>query len=325
MKTAIARMKPLLRWFILGAVVFFLVQVLKTHWQGVTAIRITAAGWATLAIALGVTLLAHICAGWVWAGMLQRDFQQPVQTATLIPAYLQTNIAKYLPGNIWHYYGRVTAATQAGATLETAAVSVALEPLLMAASALLVGLLSGQAIATRYGAGTWGVFGGGLVITLLVIHPKFLNPVMQRLAQTKLAKARAQADTPAPPLHPSRLQHYPAIALLGNLLFLILRGIGFLFAFQAILAVDWAQVPILLSGFSVAWLLGLIVPGAPGGLGIFEATAIALLGHLYPAAALLAVVACYRLVSVGAEALGAGLSWVEQRLLLGNLTRSRRE
>jgi uncharacterized membrane protein YbhN (UPF0104 family) len=34
---------------------------------------------------------------------------------------------------------------------------------------------------------------------------------------------------------------------------------------------------LLLGAFSLAWLLGLVVPGAPGGLGVFEATAIALL------------------------------------------------
>ncbi len=308
MKSVWVRIKPLLRWAVLGAVLFFLLQVLHKHWQDVAAIRIEAVGWATLAIALGITLLAHICAGWVWASMLHRDFRQPVLAAQLILAYLQTNIAKYLPGNIWHYYGRVTAATKAGATLETATVSVLLEPLLMAASALVVGLVSGQAIAARYGNTAIIGFGVGLAVTLWVIHPTVLNPLLQRLAHAK-QKALPVDQRVAP----SQLDHYPAIALSGNLTFLVLRGIGFLFAFQAIAPLDWSQVPTLLSGFSVAWLLGLVVPGAPGGLGIFEATAIALLGHLYPPAELLAVVACYRLVSVLAEAIGAGASWLDQQ------------
>ncbi|WP_354635191.1 hypothetical protein [Planktothricoides raciborskii] len=39
---------------------------------------------------------------------------------------------------------------------------------------------------------------------------------------------------------------------------------------------------LVLSAFSFAWLLGLVLPGAPGGIGIFEATAIALLQNNFP-------------------------------------------
>ena len=313
MKAVLAGLKPLLRWFVLGAVLFFLLQVLRNHWQGVAGIRIAAAGWASLAIALGLTLLAHIWAGWVWSRILQRDFRQPVPAGKLIQSYLQTNLAKYLPGNIWHYYGRVSAATQAGATLESATVSVLLEPLLMAAAALIVALLSGQAV--RVGAiATNAVFAWEWVVlqwlillaTLVAIHPWVLNPVLQKLATVKqkaLPSAAAAVSV--------QVDDYPWAALLGNVGFLLLRGAGFLFFFLAIYPINAAQIPSLLGGFSLAWLMGLIVPGAPGGLGIFEATAIALLGHLHSPAILLSVVACYRVVSVVAEAIGAGLAWLD--------------
>jgi len=315
MKPLFARLKPFLRWCLFGAVLFFLLQVLRHHWQDVLAIRIDAVGWACLAIALGITLLAHICAGWVWSRILQHDLRQPVASGVLIPAYLQTNIAKYLPGNIWHYYGRVTAATKAGTTLEAATVSVLLEPLLMAASALLVALVSGQALqigAMPLGTPRWVVWAIGAVLltaTLTVVHPTVLNPLLRRLAGLK-QKAKPAIER----VVPSRLDHYPLQALLGNLGFLMLRGVGFLLAFLAISSFHPTQIPVLLGGFSLAWLLGLIVPGAPGGLGIFETTAIALLGQLYSPAVLLAVVACYRLISVLAEAMGAGLSWLDQQI-----------
>lgn len=312
MKVIWLRLKPLLHWVVLGAVLFFLVKVLHANWQSVASIRIDAAGWACLAIALGLTLLAHTCAGWVWSRMLRHDFQQSVQAGWLILAYLQTNIAKYLPGNIWHYYGRIAAATKAGATLEAATVSVLLEPLLMAASALLVALLSGQAIAARYGWAALVLQWVVLVATLLAIHPVVLNPVLQKFAK---AKQQAQSSSKSAATIPSKLNHYPLRALLGNLTFLLLRGAGFLLTFWAIQTFTLAQIPALLSAFSLAWLLGLVVPGAPGGLGIFEATAIALLGHLFSPGLLLGVVALYRLVSVASEAIGAGLAWLDQRLI----------
>lgn len=310
MKAIVSRLKPLLRWLILGACLFFLAAVLKQNWESITTIRITEVRWACLVMALGVTLGAHILAGWVWAWILRRDFQQSVPWGWIIQAYLQTNIAKYLPGNIWHYYGRVRAATKAGASLETATVSVLLEPLLMAAAALLVAVFSSQAIATRQGVLIlllhWLVLAG----ILLALHPKILNLLIHKLATAK-QKANPSSATVAAPI---ALNHYPWIAVLGELGFLLLRGGGFLLTFQVLSSFTLSQVPLLFSAFSLAWLLGLVVPGAPGGIGVFEATAISLLGREFPPGLLLGVVALYRLVSVASEALGAGLGWLDQQV-----------
>jgi uncharacterized membrane protein YbhN (UPF0104 family) len=48
-------------------------------------------------------------------------------------------------------------------------------------------------------------------------------------------------------------------------------------------------------------------------MGVFEATAIALLGRNFPAGILLGSVAFYRLISVTSEVLGAGLAWLDQQ------------
>lgn len=140
MQPILLRLKSYSRWLILGGTLFFLVKAFKNNWHEVAAIRIEALGWATLAIALCVTLLAHIWSGWVWTWMLD-ELNQPVPRKVFIQVYLKTNIAKYLPGNVWHYYGRITAAKNAGVTANIATVSVLLEPLLMAAGALIVVLL----------------------------------------------------------------------------------------------------------------------------------------------------------------------------------------
>ncbi len=311
MKRVKSVLKPILRWVILGGALFFLGAVLRRHWQGVVAIRVDGAGWACLAIALGLTLAAHICAGWVWRRILY-EFKQPVQGIAVIQAYLQTTIAKYLPGNVWHYYGRVTAATAAGASLTAATISVLLEPLLMAAAALLVTLFCSQRIAFYYGwpilIAQWASFG----IVLGVIHPQVLNPLLQRLNRMQ---QRAKPADPIASVGPSfGMEHYPWIPFLGELGFLLLRGMGFLLTFQAISQVEGEQVPLLLGAFSLAWLLGLVVPGAPGGIGVFEATAVALLGTTFAPGTLLSIVALYRLISVLAEAIAAGLATLDQRL-----------
>lgn len=307
MKQLISRLKPFLRWLILGGTLFFLGKVLKDNWQQVTAIQVDGIGWACLAIALGITLFAHVCAGWVWSLILQY-FKQPTHAIWAIQTYLKTNIAKYLPGNVWHFYGRIVAATKAGVALEAATVSVLLEPLLMAASALVITLLCSRQIAAQYGF--WGLVGQwlGLLIVLGALHPIVLNPVLRLLSQLKQkAKAAKMASSPI------QLKGYPLIPFIGEVGFLLLRGMGFLVTFLAVHSIESGQIPLLISVFSLAWLLGLVIPGAPGGIGVFEATAIALLDQTISPAVLLSVVALYRLISILAEAAGAGLAWLDEQ------------
>jgi glycosyltransferase 2 family protein len=303
----IGHLKPFLRWAILGGTLFFLGKVLKDHWQNVVSIRVEGTGWACLAIALGVTLLAHICAGGVWSRLLQ-DLKQPVNGIKLVQAYLKTTIAKYLPGNVWHYYGRVTAATKAGATLEAATVSVLLEPLLMAAAALLVTLLGSQPLVARYGPSAIALQWLSLMLVLASVHPRLINLLVRYAGKLKQKATKTAAAS-----LPLRLEHYPLVPLVGEVGFLLLRSLGFLCTFLAMSPIVPGQWPLLLSAFSLAWLLGLVVPGAPGGIGVFEAAAIALLGQTFSPGLILSVVALYRLISILAEATGAGLAWLDER------------
>jgi len=308
LKQVWSHLKPYYRWVILGGTLFFLAKALKNHWQEVAAIRIDAVGWATLAIALGVTLLAHIWSGWVWTWILQ-ELNQPVTNAQFVQIYLKTNIAKYLPGNVWHYYGRISAAKTAGVPPSAATLSVLLEPLLMAAAALVVVLIGIQPVASNSRLTLQGLPIVGLAIVLIAVHPRFLNAAIYFLGRLKLKKTNSSTvDDRA-----FQIGRYPLRPLLGELGFIGLRGSGFLLTLLALSPLKLSQVPLLVGAFSVAWLLGLVVPGAPGGLGIFEATAIALLQQHFSGGLIISVIALYRIVSILAEAIGAGLAWLDEQ------------
>jgi uncharacterized membrane protein YbhN (UPF0104 family) len=298
-KQIVSRLKPYLRWLILGGTLFFLAGALKQHWSDVVTLRLEAAGLAILATALGVTLLAHVWSGWVWS-LILREFDQPAPGVWGVSVYLQTNIAKYLPGNVWHLYGRAVAAKNAGIPLRVATFSVLLEPLLMAAAALAIALLSRA-------EGHWPIQLFSLLAVLLLVHPRVLNPLLQLASRLK-GKAKQASEEPE-----LRIRRYPLIPLLGEIGFVALRSVGFLLTLMALSPISLAQVPAVLSAFGFAWLLGLVIPGAPGGIGVFEATAIALLRHQFPPGVILGGVALYRLISILAEAGGAGLAWLDQR------------
>ncbi|HEY9697230.1 MAG TPA: YbhN family protein [Trichocoleus sp.] len=308
MKPIVARLKPFLRWLILGATLFFLASALHRHWAEITDIRLDRSSLVLLFLSFGVTLLAHIWTGWVW-GLILRSLGQPAIGTWAISTYLQTNIAKYLPGNVWHLYGRVVAAKNAGFPAATATLSVLLEPLLMAAAALLIALLSGLQ--------TYRIFQTiGLVFVLAIVHPRILNPLLATVSRLKNKERSAEvggAGERRDAQMSTQISHYPLIPLLGELGFVLLRGGGFLLTLRALTPIAPTDILPSLSGFSIAWLLGLVIPGAPGGIGVFEATTTALLSSQFSAAIILGSVALYRLISTLAEAVGAGLAWLAQR------------
>ena len=298
MKQILAQIKPYLRWFIWGGVLFFLIKTLKDRFGEVAAISINGRGWLMLAIALIITICAHIWSGWIWIWILKL-FKQPLSVKEGIRVYLITNVAKYLPGNIWHYYGRITAVAKRGGSRGAATLSVLLEPLLMASAALLIGLIgSGLGwLSTDFDLRIVLLQLLSLVAVSIGIHPRILNPLMHRLSRSKNKADAVAAQT-------IELKAYPLMPFFGEIGFVILRGCGFMFTFLALQPIASQQIPQLISAFSFAWLLGLVVPGAPGGLGVFEVTAYSLLDDtLFPAE--IAAVALYRLISILAEAIAA--------------------
>ena len=303
MKRIISVTKPYFRWFILGGTLFFLLKTFKERFAEIANIRIESTGWLMLIVSLIITLFAHIWSGWVWTWILD-IFQQSLGLAKGIRVYLITNIAKYLPGNVWHFYGRINAVSQKGGSLSAATLSVLLEPLLMAASALLIAIVSTSLglVKTDF---NFAIYLGQLLVLIVVlvgIHPRILNPLLERLSRSK-KKLVLDRKT--------ELKTYPFFPFLGELGFVLLRGLGFIFAFLVLQSIALSQVPTLMSAFSIAWLLGLIVPGAPGGIGVFEATAIALLDESqFSPATVLIVVALYRVVSILAEAIAAFIAWI---------------
>lgn len=301
MKKVFSDIKPYLRWIILGVTLFFLAKTLKDNWEQVLQIRISDSGWVSLGTAFIITIMAHLWSGWIWFWIL-KEFNQSVNSWWAIRVYLVTNIAKYLPGNIWHFYGRITETKKAGVPVEIAILSVLIEPLLMAVAAL--------------GVASFGSYQESLFLQFLcffavlsIVHPRILNPVIKYLVKIKLKVKKSDLE----PTTELKLERYPIKPFVGEICFVLLRGSGFLLTMFAFNSIEFNQILLIFSVFSLAWLLGLVVPGAPGGVGVFEATALALLEPKFSPGIVLSAVAFYRLISVLAETFAAGLVWLEQK------------
>lgn len=285
-------------------VLVFLGKNIYAHWQELAGIELTLQGWGLLAIATLVILTAYCWAGYLWWQTL-KFLQQNLPLREILPLYLKTNIAKYVPGNIWHYYGRVSAVTSQGGTMTVATISVLLEPLMMAAAAFIIVLLN---LPKDF----WGLALMGLGITLGLLHPLTLNYSLQSLQKLKkrfqqklpqeLKQDLQEGLQPETPV----MKTYPTFLLLGEIGFLQLRFLGFCLVLGAIAPFPQEDLQTLFSAFSLAWVAGLVVP-VPGGLGVFETMMLVLLEPHLPSAIILTSVGLLRLVSIIAELIGAGL------------------
>lgn len=294
----------------------FVLAALLGHGRQLLQLSLDAQGWWWLLLAVGLQGLSLLVNGLAWVVILRWRGLHP-RPAPLVSLYVSSNLRKYLPGGIWHLAARVQALRQAAAPLQggpastaQALVATLLDPLLAAVAALPLVSLGGW----QNGLGLL------CLLPLLLLHPRWLQPLLlrlerQRASQLGLTQALDQELAQSGPVA-AALPAYPWPPLLAELLFVLLRFAGFwacVWAFDLQLSLDvWTW----LAGFALAWTVGLVVPGAPGGLGVFEAVLLLRLAVALPQASLLAVALSYRLVVTLSDVLAAALVSADERLVL---------
>jgi uncharacterized membrane protein YbhN (UPF0104 family) len=265
-------------------------------------------GFLWLLLGVGLSLLSVVVNGLAWTVLLRWLGQRP-RWEVSVAHFMVTNLRKFLPGGIWHLAARVQALRQGTGGLPQpqpsawALVAVLLEPLLAACGAL--------ALVT---VGGWqGGLGLLAPLPLVLLHPRWLGPLLRRLERRKARDLQLELPATAEAL-PASLARYPWPPLLAETAFVLLRFAGFaccVWAFDLQLSLDWST---WLAAFALAWTVGLVVPGAPGGLGVFEAVLLLRLGGSLATAPLLSVALSYRLVVTLADLLAALLAELDSRL-----------
>jgi uncharacterized membrane protein YbhN (UPF0104 family) len=186
-----------------------------------------------------------------------------------VAVYGKSQVAKYMPGNIFHLAGRQALGLAAGAPSTALAKSIFWELILLAAAGACVALLSLPLFlrSLTSSISVWLaaiVFSAGIVSSVIWVD--------RRLAS----------------------------AFAWQTCFFVAAG----FIFAAILALlglaehagttGWLQVT---GAYALAWLAGFVMPGAPAGLGIREAVLLLLLGPTVSEGGLLVAVVLSRAVT----------------------------
>ena len=294
-------------WITLASLIFIAVALSQQAGQ-MRQLSLVANGWWWLVLGLGLTWLSILINGLAWRDLLVW-LRHPPQGVAVVPLFVRSNLLKYLPGGIWHLVERVRVLRPAIGGGPALAGAI-LDPLLIVAASVLVVV-----------AGGWQQ---GLALLApcpaLLMISRWREPLLRRLERSTAAQLQSVCSGPLESEGSGR-DGYPWRPLSLQLLFVLCRFAGFWCSVQAF-GIQSPAPFTWLAAFGLAYAVGLVVPGAPGGLGVFEATLLLRLGAAVPEAQLLAVVLSYRLLSTLADVVASG-ALVADRMLGQRLKRHR--
>lgn len=266
----------LARWLglliMLAATGYFIVELVE-HRQIFREIAWTASGIMALIASIVTMVLVIFVGGLIWHQLL-RDQGLPTPPLVAVRIVALSQIAKYLPGNVGHMVGQVALARAAGIPVGVSVTTLVMSTVWLTAIGIGVGgpgLV--ELAASRNIEWLPSITPLGLIIlgVGLVFAPWVAVIIMNRF----LPRLSARLGNGSPVVVPSL---GAAVMLsLGFLLSFLLFGL--MLHLQArwlfgVIDVNLLHFTLL---FASAWVVGYLVPGAPGGVGVREALMLLLL------------------------------------------------
>ena len=255
-----------------------------------------------------LTTVSIIINGYAWK-LLVNNICINSKSVDILKLFLETNIHKYFPGGIWHFVSRYNT-LRLKFSHEKSVQSILVEPLLMLVSGLV-----------------YIPFGWSNIFLLILCwsSPLIFLPECKKYIINKLKGIKSNIFTDNSKVEVINFEQktkniynnsiYPYKPLFVEIIFVLFRFLGYLCCLNAFSIGELIPKGLLISSFSMAWIVGLVVPAAPGGLGVFESVVLFSIGSQLPEAPLLASLLCYRLVSTISDIFAALIYPVKKYLM----------
>ncbi len=224
----------------------------------------------------------------------------------LIFFYVLTNVLKYVPGGIWHFFERYNFLKDIS-NPQLAFYSTLIEPYFMLCSSFLLASV-GIIFSPIYFL---------LLIPLVFLNRKLIYLILRRLEILKIKTISSLKFNNVKYRFEERIKiisFFPAKALLIEILFVLSKFAGFIICFYVVNLENQFSIFYLLVIFCLSWAIGLIVPTAPGGVGVFEACFLFFVGKNIPQNIIFVSLIYFRLISTSAD-LFLGLPFILRKLL----------
>ena len=231
-------------------------------------------------------------------------FGEEFNNNNLVSFYVLTNVLKYVPGGIWHFVERFNFIKRIS-NPQIALYSTLIEPYFMLSGSFLLASL-GVIFSPIY------FF---LILPLLFLNRKYIYLVLKKLGSLKgkvfevlrLANSKDQFG------RINIISFFPLRALFLEIGFVLSKFIGFYICLNTFYTNNNLNIIYLLAVFSLSWSIGLVVPTAPGGVGVFEAFLLFFVGRIIPQNVILVSLIYFRIISTSADLL-LGLPLIIRKL-----------
>jgi len=216
-------------------------------------------------------------------------FGQNLKNNNLISFYILTNSLKYIPGGVWHFYERFTFLKKR--INEKLAFFVNLiEPYFMLSASLLLTSL--------------GVIYNPLFLIFLLpsilLHRNLIYIIIIKLQSFKNKSIRIFKINYTKSQFDEKIKiksSFPFKILSIEILFILFKFLGFIFCFYIFNDSNNLDYLFIFTIFSLSWSIGLIIPAAPGGIGVFEGCFLFLIGNDYSQSSLIMSLIIFRFIS----------------------------
>jgi hypothetical protein len=222
-------------------------------------------------------------------------FWKEFNSNNLVSFYVLTNILKYVPGGVWHFVERFNFIKKMS-NPQIALYSTLIEPYFMLTGSFLLASL-GSIFSPLY------FF---LIFPLVFLNRKLIYFILKRLGSLKgkvfevlrlpYSKDRFEERI-------NIISFFPTKALFLEIGFVLSKFIGFYVCLNTFYTSNSLNIIFLLVIFSLSWSLGLVVPTAPGGVGVFEACLLFFVGKSIPQNIILITLIYFRVISTSADLL----------------------
>lgn len=240
--------------------------------------------------ALGVTFTVNLLS-YAWKNSLDYLSHKKNKFVEVSSVYGKANLGKYLPGNVMHYVERNLFATKIGLEQLDLAISSIIEVVGIIIVALMFSFVCARkeffkAINEYMKKEYIVIFAILLLIIAFLVVFVYIRSSKIRNMCSRLMNLKFIA------VFIYNLVIYAVVlGILGGILVLIYQ-----FIFDG--GLNPNQIAMVITYYMLAWVVGFVVPGAPGGIGVREAVLVLLLGPLVGKEVTLSAALIHRLVSI---------------------------
>jgi len=143
------------------------------------------------------------------------------------------------------------------------------------------------------------------VLPLVFLNRKLIYLVLKRLGplKRKVFEVLRLTNSKDQFARINIISFFPLRALFLEIGFILSKFIGFYICLNIFYTTNNLNIIYLLIVFSLSWSLGLVVPTAPGGVGVFEAFLLFFVGRNIPQNVILVSLIYFRIISTSADLL----------------------